>query len=51
MGYLRRPGNLCQPSYNQIGSITPIFCSYLVENNERQLLTRGETLSKRKKKN
>ena len=33
------------------GSIDPIFCSYLVENNERQLLTRAETLSQRKKKN
>ena len=31
-------------------SIQPIFCSYLVENNERQLLTRAETLSQRKKK-
>ena len=33
------------------GSINPIFRSYLVENNEGQLLTRGETLSQRKKKN
>ena len=33
------------------GSINPIFCSYLVENNEGQLLTRAETLSQRKKKN
>ena len=33
------------------GSINPIFCSYLVENNEEQLLTRAETLSQRKKKN
>ena len=33
------------------GSINPIFGSYLVENNERQLLTRAETLSQRKKKN
>ena len=33
------------------GSINPIFCSYLVENNEGQQLTRAETLSKRKKKN
>ena len=32
------------------GSITPNFCSYLVENNERQLLTRAETVSQRKKK-
>ena len=32
------------------GSINPIFCSYLVENNEGQLLTRAETLSQRKKK-
>ena len=23
MGYLRRPGNLCQPSYNQTGVPTP----------------------------
>ena len=27
------------------GSINPIFCSYLVENDEEQLLTRAETLS------
>ena len=33
------------------GSINPIFHSYLVENNEGQLLTRAETLSQRKKKN
>ena len=33
------------------GSINPIFCSYLVENNEGQLLTHAETLSQRKKKN
>ena len=33
------------------GSIHPIFCSYLVENNEQQLLTRARTLSQRKKKN
>ena len=33
------------------GSINPIFCSYLVDNNEGQLLTRAETLSQRKKKN
>ena len=32
-------------------SITAIFCSYLIENNEGQLLTRAETLSKRKNKN
>ena len=32
------------------GSINPIFRSYLVENNEGQLLTRAETLSQRKKK-
>ena len=32
------------------GSINPIFCSYLVEKNEGQLLTRAETLSQRKKK-
>ena len=31
-------------------SINPIFCSYLVENNEGQLLTRAETLSHRKRK-
>ena len=31
-------------------SINPIFRSYLVEDNERQLLTRAETLSQRKKK-
>ena len=33
------------------GSINPIFRSYLVENNEGQLLTRAETLSQRKRKN
>ena len=33
------------------GSINPIFRSYLVENNEGQLLTRAETLTQRKKKN
>ena len=32
------------------GSINPIFCSYLVENNEGQLLTRAETMSQRKKR-
>ena len=32
-------------------SIHPIFRSYLVENNEGQLLARAETLSQRKKKN
>ena len=31
------------------GSINPIFCSYLVEKNEGQLLTRAETLFQRKK--
>ena len=30
--------------------INPVFCSYLVENNEEQLLTRAQTLSQRKKK-
>ena len=33
------------------GSINPILCFYLVENNEEQLLTRAESLSQRKKKN
>ena len=33
------------------GSINPIFRSYLVQNNEGQLLTRAETMSQRKKKN
>ena len=33
------------------GSINPIFCSHLVENNEGQLLTHAETVSQRKKKN
>ena len=37
---------LIQPA----ASINPIFPSYLVENNEGQLLTRAETLSQRKKK-
>ena len=32
------------------GSIIPIFCSYLVEKNERQLLTRAKALSEGKKK-
>ena len=32
------------------GSTKPIICSYLVENNEGQLLTRAETLSQRKRK-
>ena len=32
------------------GSVNPIFRSYLVENNEGQLLTRAETLSQLKKK-
>ena len=50
MGYLRRPGNPCPPSYSQKGGINPIFRSYLVGNNKGQLLTRAETLSQRKKK-
>ena len=33
------------------GSIHPILRSFLVKNNEGQLLTRAETLSQRKKKN
>ena len=33
------------------GSINPILRSYLINNNEGQLLTRAETLSQRKKKN
>ena len=33
------------------GRINPIFRSYLVKNNEGQLLTRAETLSQRKRKN
>ena len=33
------------------GSINPIFLSYLVDNNEGELLTRAEILSQRKKKN
>ena len=32
------------------GSINPIFRSYLVENNEGQLLTRAETISEHKKR-
>ena len=32
------------------GSINPIFHSYIVENNEGQLLTRAETVSQRKKR-
>ena len=32
------------------GTINPIFRSYLVENNESQLLTRAENLSQRKRK-
>ena len=38
---------LIQPN----GRINPVFRSYLVENNEGQLLTRAETLCERKKKN
>ena len=34
-----------------IDSIHTIFRSYLVENNEGQLLTRAETLQQRKRKN
>ena len=34
-----------------VGNIHPIFRSYLVENNEAQLLTRAETLSQRRMKN
>ena len=33
------------------GSINPIFRSYLLENKERHMLTRAETLSQRKKRN
>ena len=33
------------------GSMNPIFCSYPVENNEGQLLTRAESLSQRKTRN
>ena len=33
------------------GSINPILRTYLVENNEGQLLTRAETMSQRKKRN
>ena len=33
------------------GSISPVFRSSLLENNEGQLLTRAETLSQRKRKN
>ena len=33
------------------GSINPIFRTYLVENNEGQLLTCAETMSQRKKRN
>ena len=32
------------------GSINPIFRSYLIQNNEGQLLNRAETLSQRKTK-
>ena len=32
------------------GVMNPVVCSYLVENNVRQLLTRCETLSERKNK-
>ena len=33
------------------GSINPIFRTYLVENNEGELLTRAENMSQRKKRN
>ena len=42
---------LIQPDGSIDRSINPIFGSYLIENNEGQLLTRAETLSQRKKKN
>ena len=32
-------------------SINPIFRTYLVENNQGQLLTRAETMSQRRKRN
>ena len=52
MGYLRRPTWEPMSAFIQPDrSINPIFRSYLVENNEGQLLTRAETLSQRKKKN
>ena len=33
------------------GSINPIFRTYLIDNNEGQLPTRAETMSRRKKRN
>ena len=33
------------------GSVNPIFCTYLVLNNEGQLLTRAESMSPCKKRN
>ena len=44
IGYLRQPGSPCQYSYNQMGVSTPSFISYVVSNNERQLLARADTL-------
>ena len=51
MGYLRRPGNPLSAFIQPDGSINLIFRTYLVENNEGQLLTRADTLSQRKKAN
>ena len=51
MRYLRRPGNLCQPSYYQMGVSTPSSAPTSLKNNEGQLLTRAETMSQRKKRN
>ena len=36
------------PSIQPHGTMNPVFCSYLVENNQSQLLTRTETLSQKK---
>ena len=50
MGYLRRPWEPMSAFIQPDGSINPIFRTYVVENNEGQLLTRTEPMSQRKKR-
>ena len=51
MGYLSATWEPMSAFIQPDGSISLIFCSYPVENNEGQLLTRAKTLSQRKKEN
>ena len=51
MGCLRRPWQPMSAFIQPDGSINPIFRTYLVENNEGQLLTRAETMSQLRKRN